>query len=112
MVLGDINIYDVRWAVDDTDSFFVQTGLASHRSQYFRDAAKFLNEMLELPLYQLSNVQNKASNVLDLLFVKFFADLRMSVDRSMVIEQCHHAIMCHTKFYSSIHSGQSIITIK
>ena len=88
MVVGDFNMPDIRWIADDTDNFFVPTGLISHSSQYFRDAAKFLNEMFELPLYQLSDVQNTASNVLDLLFVNDFADVRMSVDRSMVVEQC------------------------
>lgn len=87
MVLGDFNLHSIKWKADETNSHFLPTGLATHESRYFRDAADFLNSMLNLSLYQLSNIENAASNVLDLLFVDDYNAVKVSEDRSKIIEQ-------------------------
>lgn len=97
MLLGDFNLYNVRWTADESERYFVPTGLASHASQYFRGVARFLGDTLDVPLYQLSNIQNAASNVLDLLFVNDYVDVRIAVDQSMIIERSQQDI-CHMPY--------------
>lgn len=87
MVLGDFNIHDVNWNADEMNTHYLPTGLATHDSRYFREAAEFLNNMLGLPFYQLSNIRNVASNVLDLLFVNDHVDVNISEDRSEIVEK-------------------------
>lgn len=60
----------VNWEIDDTDTHFLPTNLSTHtRSEYFAIASEFLQSMQELPSYQLSNIENIANNLLDLVFV-------------------------------------------
>lgn len=97
----------ILWTADETNTHFLPTGLATYNSQYFLDAAEFLNNMLILPLFQLSNIQNSASNVLDLLFVNNHRDVRMSEDRSKIIEHSHQDVF-HKPYEIFEYSERSI----
>lgn len=77
-VLGDFNLYDITWNLDDTDTHFLPQNIVSHtESSYFTTALDFLQKMQSLPTYQLSNEKNIASNVLDLLFVNGTDDIQL-----------------------------------
>lgn len=72
---------------------YLPTDVRSHSSSYFREAAEFLNKIELLPLYQLSDMKNTASNVLDLIFVNEINDIKLREDKSMIIiEQCQRDI--------------------
>lgn len=47
--------------------------------------ADFLNQMLEMSFYQLSNVKNAFGNVLDLIFVNELGDVEVSIDESQIV---------------------------
>lgn len=77
VVLGDFNLHNIVWNLDDTDTFYLPQNIASHtESVYFRTALEFLQKMQELPMFQLSNATNVASNVLDLVFVNGTDDVQ------------------------------------
>lgn len=57
------------------------------RSIYNINALDFLHQMMELPLFQLSNLQNDSHNVLDLLFTTTPRDIVLSTDNYTLIEQ-------------------------
>jgi hypothetical protein len=78
MVLGDFNLHDITWNLDDNENYYLPQDIASHtESAYFQTAAEFLRKMHQLPMYQLSNIKNIASNVLDLLFVNETNDVQL-----------------------------------
>lgn len=78
MVLGDFNLHNVKWSLDESDTHYLPHNMAQHReSTYFQTASEFLQKMQDLPMYQLSNAQNVASNVLDLLFVNGTDDVQV-----------------------------------
>lgn len=92
IVLGDFNVYDVHWALDESEESFVpytnvMDGANIQRSIYFAAAMKFLQDMASVPLYQMSNITNSAGNVLDLVFVSDAKDIKVCVDQFTVIEQ-------------------------
>lgn len=87
IVLGDFNLHSITWHADDTDTYFLQSGIEAHDTEYHRGASEFLKEMQTLSLYQMSNVQNKSGNVLDLVFSSSFDDVHVTVDRSALIER-------------------------
>lgn len=76
-VMADFNLHQITWNLDDTDTFYLPQNITSHaESEYFKLASDFLQQMQGLPLYQLSNVKNLASNVLDLIFVNATGDMQ------------------------------------
>lgn len=78
VVLGDFNLHDVNWSLDETETYYLPQNLTSHsESEYFRTAAEFLQKIHQLPMYQLSNIKNIASNVLDLVFANEVADVQV-----------------------------------
>lgn len=78
VVLGDFNLHDIVWNLDDTDTYFLPQNITSHtESEYYQAASKFLQKMHYLPLFQLSNAKNISSNVLDLVFVNGTEDLQL-----------------------------------
>lgn len=93
IVLGDFNLHDIIWTPDDDNQnvFLPHVAIAStanqRRSQYNDAALDFLNQMIGLPLYQMSNDRNIANNVLDLLFVSVPNDIVLSVDQFTIIER-------------------------
>lgn len=77
VVLGDFNLHDITWNLDETETFFLPQDIVSHtQSMYFQAASQFLQKIHELPMFQLSNVKNIASNVLDLVFTNGNDDLQ------------------------------------
>lgn len=92
IVLGDFNLHDIIWTSDqDNLNVFLPhaaTNVATNhrRSQYNEAALDFLNQMMELPLFQLSNLRNTSGNVLDLLFVSEPSFVNLSVDRSTIVD--------------------------
>lgn len=93
IVLGDFNLHDIVWTPDDDNlSVFLPHALVDptdkqNRSIYNHNALDFLEKMLSLPLLQLSNFRNRASNVLDLVFVNKPSDVRLSEDKFSIIER-------------------------
>lgn len=80
VVLGDFNLHDIIWNFDDTETYFLPQNIASHtETEYFQSALEFLHKMQELPMFQLSNAKNIASNVLDLLFVNETDDIQLCI---------------------------------
>lgn len=78
VVLGDFNLRGIKWGLDETEIFYLPQGVVSHdQSQYFQAALMFLQEMHQLPMYQLVNIRNIASNVLDLVFVNGTEDIQV-----------------------------------
>lgn len=76
-VMGDFNLHDINWNLDDSDTYYLPQNVSPHAdSLYYQSAAEFLEMMHQLPLYQLSNEKNIASNVLDLVFVNDTEDIR------------------------------------
>lgn len=74
IIVGDFNLHDINWSPDDDENAFLPHTSNDHnanvsRTRYQIDALDFLVRMLSLPLSQLSNFQNNALNVLDLMFV-------------------------------------------
>ena len=57
-----------------------------NRSEYFVNALDFLEKMLSLPLSQLSNFRNSASNVLELVFVNKPNEFNLNIDHSTIID--------------------------
>lgn len=86
MILGDFNLHDITWRADETNTHYLPTGIASHNTPYYRGAAEFLNKLENAALYQLSNVKNAASNVLDLLFMNEPNGVKLCEDQSSIIE--------------------------
>lgn len=86
IVLGDFNLHDINWSIDEMETHYLPSGISTHKSQYFRQAAEFLEKMESASLYQLSNVKNIASNVLDLLFVNEVDDVKLCVDQQTLID--------------------------
>lgn len=82
------------------------------QSGYFADANEFLNKMLLLPMYQLSNVKNTAGNVLDLVFVSEIHDVKLDVDPNTIID-ADQQDECHVPYEITIDycSKQSIAKI-
>ena len=80
LVLGDFNLHDIVWNLDESDTYYIPQNVASHaESEYFQTASDFLDKMHGLPLFQLSNAKNIASNVLDLAFVNGTEDIQACV---------------------------------
>lgn len=75
MVSGDFNFHDIVWNADDATNHFL---LLLHVK---RDI------FVRLSFYQLSDVKNSASNILDRLFVDDYTDVRLSEDISKIVEQ-------------------------
>ena len=86
IVLGDFNIHSVEWVSDESRRFFVPVGIAAHQnSSYYGGVAEFFTALEAAPYYQLSNIVNNASNVLDLVFVNELGDTEINVDHHSVI---------------------------
>lgn len=84
-VVGDWNIARVEWEQDESESHYLPTNLSAHtRSEYFSIVSNFLQNMQELPSYQLSNVKNIANNVLDLVFVDDSSDVTVIVPNTAI----------------------------
>jgi len=77
MVMGDFNLHDITWNLDDSENYYLPQDIATHESLYHQTAAEFLQKMHQLPMYQLSNLKNAAHNVLDLVFVNEINDVRL-----------------------------------
>lgn len=78
VVLGDFNLHDVKWNSDDTETYFLPQDIVKHSdSVYFRTAADFLQRIHQLPMYQISNIENVSLNVLDLVFVNQTTDIQL-----------------------------------
>lgn len=93
LVLGDFNLHDISWILDDEDQRIFLPQLTNlhdtngqNRSTYHADAMEFLNKMMSLPLMQISNLRNKYSNVLDLAFVNEPNDFTISEDKNSLID--------------------------
>ncbi|RYE24260.1 MAG: hypothetical protein EOP45_06005, partial [Sphingobacteriaceae bacterium] len=99
LVVGDFNVYDIQWALDEDEECFVPytnvlENATNHRSQYLEAAMKFLQDMSSIPLYQMSNIMNDANNVLDLVFTNNAYEVNVCVDQNTIVEvaqqdQCH-----------------------
>ena len=99
LVVGDFNVYDIQWALDEDEECFVPytnvlENATNHRSQYLEAAMKFLQDMSSIPLYQMSNIINNANNVLDLVFTNNAYEVNVCVDQNTIVEvtqqdQCH-----------------------
>lgn len=77
VVVGDFNLKKIVWNADDTNSFYLPQNILSHdQSDYFKSALDFLQSIQGLPMFQLSNIKNIASNVLDLVFVNGYEDVQ------------------------------------
>ncbi|XP_037029333.1 uncharacterized protein LOC119069378, partial [Bradysia coprophila] len=93
IVLGDFNLHDINWSLDDDDENAyipyapTDRNINGNRSCYQTDALDFLDKMLSLPLSQLSNFRNNALNVLDLVFVNDSNAVNVTRDRYTIIEQ-------------------------
>lgn len=95
MVIGDFNLYDIVWSTDvDDENVYLpklphQTNDASsqNRSMYHTSALEFLDKMLTLPMFQLSNIQNRYTNVLDLVFVNETSEFRIREDSNTIVER-------------------------
>lgn len=78
IVVGDWNLSKITWSPDESGSFYLPTNILNHRnSVYYKTASDFLSKLFEVPLYQLSNIENAAANVLDLVFVSDPEDFRV-----------------------------------
>ena len=78
IVLGDFNLHDITWNLNDTESYYLPQKIISHtESEYYKMVGEFLKNMHQLPMYQLSNIKNIASNVLDLVFVNETNDVQV-----------------------------------
>lgn len=78
VVIGDFNLHNVVWNSDESETFYLPQDIASHTvSGYFQTASEFLRKMHELPMFQLSNLKNISSNVLDLVFVNGTGDMHV-----------------------------------
>lgn len=110
MVLGDFNLHSITWQLDDTETYYLPQDIASHRdSVYFQTALEFLNKMQELPMFQLSNAINVASNVLDLLFVNGTDDIQ-SCNASVAITKLTEVDRFHPSLEISFeyHVGEAL----
>lgn len=57
VVLGDFNLHDVKWNSDDSETYFLPQDVVAHsESVYFRTAADFLDNVHQLPMYQISRM--------------------------------------------------------
>lgn len=92
MVIGDFNLRDIVWSPDEEEKnvflphTLVDSNTSQNRSDYNVNALAFLNKMMSLPLAQLSNHRNRASNVLDLVFVNRPAEFRVNRDCNTIID--------------------------
>lgn len=86
LVLGDFNIHSIGWIHNETSTHYTPIDIASHNTSYHRNVAEFLSKMESLPLYQLSNMKNVASNVLDLVFVNELKNVKVCEDQNTIIE--------------------------
>lgn len=90
-VIGDFNLHDIVWTRDgDAENVFLPhtlTDLSNNRSIYQLNALDFLEKILSLPMSQLSNFRNDASNVLDLVLVNEPGELTLCKDQHTIIEQ-------------------------
>lgn len=78
IVVGDWNLADIKWKLDASESYYLTTNTITHRdSNYFNIATEFLQKLHQLPLYQMSNFKNISGNVLDLVFVREFANINV-----------------------------------
>lgn len=122
MVLGDFNLFDIVWTPDDEDNnvFLPHTSVdvinSEYRSMYYSDAMVFLEKMMSLPLFQLSNFKNKASNVLDLVFVNRPDDFMICDDKFSIIERsqqdaCHIPYEINVDYIVSAYSEVKLETI-
>lgn len=94
IVIGDFNLHDLIWTADEENANIflphAATNLANdnqRRSDYNEAAFDFLNQMMEIPFFQLSNIQNSSNNVLDLLFTNTPDEIVLCNDRYTIIEQ-------------------------
>lgn len=78
MVIGDFNMYSVRWLADESGTHFIPTNAVAGMES-------FLHEMQDLSFFQLSDVANKFNNVLDLVFVNETGDMELMIDKSKII---------------------------
>lgn len=92
IVLGDFNLHDIAWSADVNYNnaylphSITNTATNQRRSQYNEAALDFLHQIMEIPLFQMSNFQNVAANVLDLMFVNKPADFAISKDQFTIVE--------------------------
>ncbi len=78
IVLGDFNLHSIKWNSDENEAYFLPQDMSSHiGSVYYQTASEFLQKMHQLPMFQISNVKNVASNVLDLVFVNETDDIQL-----------------------------------
>ncbi|XP_055316139.1 uncharacterized protein LOC129575925 [Sitodiplosis mosellana] len=87
MVLGDFNLKDIQWTANEAENCYEPIISIETRSIYLKNANTFLTEILGLPLYQISNIENIASNVLDLLFVNSSCEVKLSVDQHTLVDE-------------------------
>lgn len=93
IVIGDFNLHDVSWTPDDDDDnvflphTVMDSSMTQNRSKYQVEALDFLDKMMSLPLCQLSNIRNRASNVLDLVFVNTPNEFRLTKDSHTIVEE-------------------------
>lgn len=74
VVLGYFNLHDIVWNLDESETYFLPQDT---ESVFYQTAQEFLHTMHQLPMFQLSNIKNIASNVLDLVFVNATDDIQM-----------------------------------
>ena len=93
IIFGDFNLYDIKWSADsDFEGVFlphttVDSSVNQVRSYYNSSALEFLQKMMSLPMSQLSNYSNSASNVLDLVFVNKPEEFKLKKDHYSIIDQ-------------------------
>lgn len=86
IVVGDFNLHNIGWTADEQGTCYLPSGNSTHDSSYHNNAREFLRKMESAPLFQLSNIENAASNVLDLLFVNDTGDVRLCQDQHTIID--------------------------
>lgn len=116
IVMGDFNLHDIVWTPDDVEVEIylphasTDSNTSGHRSNYHVEALDFLNKMISLPMAQLSNFRNTASNVLDLVFVSSSSEFRIDKDNHTIIEEAQQD-SCHIPYdikvdYSALSSSK------
>lgn len=82
IALGDFNLTKIKWIADELNSYYLpstnttDTNEPNQRVGYSEEADEFLNKMISLPMFQLSNERNPSGNVLDLVFSMHRASIR------------------------------------
>lgn len=92
VVLGDFNLHDITWNLDDIDTYYLPQNIASHTVSVY------------IPLFQLSNAKNIASNVLDLCFVNGTDDIQscnapVAITKVTEIDRFHPSLEVTFEYY-------------